>query len=80
MADKKETLGYIAVIAALIGCCLLLTTALTGGALTFFGISLKNNWLLLFGLGIIILTIIVVIWNKFGIKKEVKNDKKEGYK
>lgn len=54
MTDKKETMGLILAVVALISCCLLLLTILAGGTLSFLGSYFKNNWLIILGIIIII--------------------------
>lgn len=54
MVDKKEKWGYIAAVVALMGCCLLLTTILTGGGLAIIGVHLKQKWVIILGIVILI--------------------------
>jgi hypothetical protein len=61
MKEKKETFGYIIALIALIGCCLLLTTLLAGGTLAFIGVSLRNKWLLIAGIVVLIFAVVIFI-------------------
>lgn len=61
MKDEKEAGSMMWVAIALIGCCLLLTIILAGGTLAFLGVSLRNNWLIVVSIAVIIFSVIVFL-------------------
>ena len=80
MTKKKETIGYGLALIAMIGCCLLLTALIAGGGLALAGGFFNNPWLLILGLGIIVLAIIVFIQNKTKDEKSKKTQNDEEVK
>jgi len=64
MIYKKETIGYVVAIVALIGCCLLLPTIIAGGGLALIGVSLKKNWLVVVGIFVLFLGAIAFIFKR----------------
>ncbi len=75
MKDRKETLSYIAVIIALMGCCLLLPIILAGGGLAFIGGYFNGPWILAVGISIIFIAVLAFIWGKKGVvQKMVKKE------